>query len=130
MKAIYLVDSPSDGLRFSQYWAWISYSTYLVHWPIAELVGHALFLLGIRSVWATFLLTVPTVTLGGAPVAGAPGMPPLVVDGAIVDEGTTVSRAGGPSPHIRRPSRFDTGWRQDRRSSSDGAWFRSTGSRV
>jgi peptidoglycan/LPS O-acetylase OafA/YrhL len=39
------------------------YSLYLVHWPIAELVGHALFLLGIRSFWATFLVTVPLVTL-------------------------------------------------------------------
>jgi peptidoglycan/LPS O-acetylase OafA/YrhL len=38
------------------------YSLYLVHWPIAELLGQALFLLGIRSFWATFLLTVPIVT--------------------------------------------------------------------
>jgi peptidoglycan/LPS O-acetylase OafA/YrhL len=45
------------------------YSLYLVHWPIAELVGHALFLMGIRSVWATFLLTVPVVTLVSIGVA-------------------------------------------------------------
>jgi peptidoglycan/LPS O-acetylase OafA/YrhL len=45
------------------------YSLYLVHWPIAELVGHALFLLGVRSPWATFLLTVPAVTLVSVGVA-------------------------------------------------------------
>jgi len=37
----------------------ICYSLYLVHWPVVKLVGHGLYLLGVRGDAATVLVTVP-----------------------------------------------------------------------
>jgi peptidoglycan/LPS O-acetylase OafA/YrhL len=39
----------------------ICYSLYLVHWPVAKLAGHGLYLLGVRGDAATLLVTVPVV---------------------------------------------------------------------
>jgi peptidoglycan/LPS O-acetylase OafA/YrhL len=37
------------------------YSLYLIHWPLAEIVGLACYHLGVRHMWDTLLITVPLV---------------------------------------------------------------------